>query len=129
LIFSGSQLDQNIDMSETRRGRPACGKAHFRPVFRDREGGSCAHPLVTLGRTVDWGFLEKQSGEVYTDDPGRPPLPTRLTPVLFADSSNLAAGIRSLTFSFPAVRAPGSADVAVRVNLRIGDIRHTQPNW
>src|SRR3954465_7129245 len=36
------------------------------------------HPLVTLGRTVDWGFLEKRFGEVYDDDPGRPPLPTRL---------------------------------------------------
>src|SRR5438094_4365849 len=36
------------------------------------------HPLVTLGRTVDWGFLEERFGEVYTDDPGRPPLPTRL---------------------------------------------------
>lgn len=36
------------------------------------------HPLVTLGRTVDWAFLEEQFGEVYTDDPGRPPLPTRL---------------------------------------------------
>ena len=36
------------------------------------------HPLVTLGRTVDWGFLEGRFGEVYTDDPGRPPLPTRL---------------------------------------------------
>ena len=36
------------------------------------------HPLVTLGRTVDWGFLEGRFGEVYDDDPGRPPLPTRL---------------------------------------------------
>ena len=36
------------------------------------------HPLVTLGRAVDWGFLEQRFGEVYTDDPGRPPLPTRL---------------------------------------------------
>src|SRR6202011_4701952 len=36
------------------------------------------HPLVTLGRTVDWGFLEREFGAVYTDDPGRPPLPTRL---------------------------------------------------
>src|SRR4030095_4390816 len=36
------------------------------------------HPLVTLGRTVDWGFLESRFGEVYTDDPGQPPLPTRL---------------------------------------------------
>lgn len=36
------------------------------------------HPLVTLGRTVDWGFLEGRFGEVYTDSPGQPPLPTRL---------------------------------------------------
>jgi transposase, IS5 family len=36
------------------------------------------HPLVTLGRTVNWGFLEERFDEVYTDDPGRPPLPTRL---------------------------------------------------
>ena len=36
------------------------------------------HPLVTLGRTVDWSFLEERFGEVYTDEPGRPPLPTRL---------------------------------------------------
>ena len=33
------------------------------------------HPL---GRTVDWGVLEERFSEVYTDDPGRPPLPTRL---------------------------------------------------
>ncbi|MET4031013.1 hypothetical protein ABIC08_008784 [Bradyrhizobium sp. RT9b] len=36
------------------------------------------HPLVALGRTVDWSSLEERFGEVYTDDPGRPPLPTRL---------------------------------------------------
>jgi transposase, IS5 family len=36
------------------------------------------HPLVTLGRTVDWSFLEQRFSEVYDDDPGRPPLPTRL---------------------------------------------------
>lgn len=36
------------------------------------------HPLVALGRAVDWSFLEERFGEVYTDDPGRPPLPTRL---------------------------------------------------
>jgi transposase, IS5 family len=33
------------------------------------------HPLVALGRTVDWGLRIRA---VYTDDPGRPPLPTRL---------------------------------------------------
>jgi IS5 family transposase len=36
------------------------------------------HPLVTLGRTVDWAFLEREFGAVYTDGPGQPPLPTRL---------------------------------------------------
>ena len=36
------------------------------------------HPLATLARTVDWEFLEGRFGEVYTDDPGHPPLPTRL---------------------------------------------------
>jgi transposase, IS5 family len=30
------------------------------------------HPLAALGRTVDWGFLEREFGAVYTDDPGPP---------------------------------------------------------
>src|SRR6202040_1608585 len=36
------------------------------------------HPLAKLARTVDWRFLEGRFGEAYTDDPGHPPLPTRL---------------------------------------------------
>src|SRR5829696_6025388 len=36
------------------------------------------HPLAKLARTIDWGFLEERFGAVYTDDPGRPPLATRL---------------------------------------------------
>jgi IS5 family transposase len=36
------------------------------------------HALVKLARTIDWGFLEAHFGEVYDEDPGRPPLPTRL---------------------------------------------------
>ena len=36
------------------------------------------HPLVKLAQAIDWGFLEARFGAVYTDDPGRPPLPTRL---------------------------------------------------
>ena len=36
------------------------------------------HALVKLAATIDWRFLEKRFGEVYDDDPGRPPLPTRL---------------------------------------------------
>ena len=36
------------------------------------------HPLVRLAGSIDWGFLEARCGAVYDDDPGRPPLPTRL---------------------------------------------------
>jgi IS5 family transposase len=36
------------------------------------------HPLASLGRTMDWSFLEQEFGAVYTDGPGQPPLPTRL---------------------------------------------------
>src|SRR3954471_12258965 len=36
------------------------------------------HPLVKLARAIDWSFLEERCGTVYTDEPGRPPLPTRL---------------------------------------------------
>ncbi len=37
-----------------------------------------AHPLAKLARVIDWSFLEERLGAVYTDRPGRPPLPTRL---------------------------------------------------
>jgi transposase, IS5 family len=36
------------------------------------------HPLAKLAGTIDWAFLEARFGAVYTDEPGRPPLPTRL---------------------------------------------------
>jgi transposase, IS5 family len=36
------------------------------------------HALAKLARSIDWGFLEQTFGAVYSDDPGRPPLPTRL---------------------------------------------------
>src|SRR3954454_16155013 len=36
------------------------------------------HPLVKLSGAIDWTFLETHFGVVYDDDPGRPPLPTRL---------------------------------------------------
>jgi transposase, IS5 family len=36
------------------------------------------HELVTLSKTVSWSFIEEKCGEVYTDGPGMPPLPTRL---------------------------------------------------
>ena len=36
------------------------------------------HALVKLAAAIDWRFLEERFGAVYDDDPGRPPLPTRL---------------------------------------------------
>ena len=36
------------------------------------------HALVKLARAIDWRFLEARFGEVYSDGPGQPPLPTRL---------------------------------------------------
>ena len=35
-------------------------------------------PLMKLARAIDWDFLEKSFGAVYSDGPGQPPLPTRL---------------------------------------------------
>jgi IS5 family transposase len=36
------------------------------------------HPLAKLAQTVDWRFLEARFGAAYTDNPGHPPLSTRL---------------------------------------------------
>jgi transposase, IS5 family len=36
------------------------------------------HALAKLARTIDWDFLEKSFGAVYSDGPGQPPLATRL---------------------------------------------------
>jgi IS5 family transposase len=47
------------------------------------------HALVKLAKTIAWGFIESRCGEVYTDGPGMPPLPTRLM-----------AGLAILKYSF-----------------------------
>ena len=36
------------------------------------------HELVRLAQEIDWPLLEERFGEVYSDGPGMPPLPTRL---------------------------------------------------
>ena len=36
------------------------------------------HALARLAKAIDWRFLESRFGEVYSDTPGHPPLPTRL---------------------------------------------------
>ena len=47
------------------------------------------HELVKLSKTVSWGAIEAKCGEVYTQGPGMPPLPTRLM-----------AGLAILKFTF-----------------------------
>ena len=47
------------------------------------------HELVKLAQAVSWSFIEAKCGEVYTDGPGMPPLPTRLM-----------AGLAILKFTF-----------------------------
>ena len=32
------------------------------------------HALAKLARAIDWSFLEREFGVVYTDEPGHPPL-------------------------------------------------------
>ena len=71
------------------------------------------HPLVKLGRTIDWGFLEQRFGAVYEDGPGRPPLPTRLwrgwpsssTPTISPTRSCASAGSRTPITSSSAARS------------------------
>ena len=36
------------------------------------------HPLIRLGREIDWDFLDERFGSVCAAGPGHPPLPTRL---------------------------------------------------
>ena len=36
------------------------------------------HELVKLAKAVSWSFIETKFGEVYSEGPGMPPLPTRL---------------------------------------------------
>ena len=56
------------------------GDSGQRDLFRSRldQIVNLQHALVKLSKAIDWGFLEQQLGTVYDDEPGRPPLPTRL---------------------------------------------------
>ena len=74
------------------------------------------HPLVKLAQSIDWGFLETRFGEVYSDEPGRPPLPTRLMAGLailkhmhdLSDEGCASAGSRTRISSCSAVRSSSS---------------------
>ena len=49
-------------------------------LFRSRldQIVNMSHELVRLAQAIDWPHLEERFGEVYSDGPGMPPLPTRL---------------------------------------------------
>jgi IS5 family transposase len=66
---------QGINM---RPKEPQNSDAH--DLFRSRldQIVDLGHPLAKLAGVIDWDFLEESFGAVYTDAPGRPPLPTRL---------------------------------------------------
>ena len=51
-----------------------------RDLFRSRLDQiiNMNHELVRLAKSVSWEMIEARFGEVYTDGPGMPPLPTRL---------------------------------------------------
>ena len=63
-----------------RCGHGSGGRRGEQDLFRSRLDQiiDLKHALVKLARAIDWRFLEEQFGAVYTDGPGRPPLPTRL---------------------------------------------------
>jgi IS5 family transposase len=76
------------------------------------------HPLAKLGRSIDWRFLEERFGAVYSDQAGRPPLPTRLMAGLsilmhmhdLSDEDCAPAGSRTpITSSFAARSSSGTS--------------------
>lgn len=56
------------------------GEAGQHDMFRSRLDQilDMGHEKVVLSAKIDWRFLSEKMGEVYTDGPGHPPLPTRL---------------------------------------------------
>ena len=79
------------------------------------------HALAKLGRAMDWRFLEKRFGAVYSDKTGHPPLPTRLIGGGFDPQAHARslrqricarAGSRTRTISCSAARVlPAQADL------------------
>jgi hypothetical protein len=59
-------------VSGVRRGRRICSAPGSTLII------DTSHELVKLAQAIDWRFLESCFGEVYSDGPGMPPLPTRL---------------------------------------------------
>ena len=74
-------------MSRPREGRDKGEQDLFRS--RLDQIINMKHELVRLADAIDWPHLEDRFGEVYSDGPGMPPLPTRLM-----------AGIAILKYTF-----------------------------
>jgi len=68
-----------------------CRETGEQDLFRSRLDQiiNLEHQLVKLSKAINWAALEKACGELYTDGPGMPPLPTRLM-----------AGLQILKFTF-----------------------------
>jgi hypothetical protein len=65
---------------DSRCGRRSVGDSGQNDLFKARLDlmVDMGHPLAKFAAAIDWGFLERTFGAVYTDAPGQPPLPTRL---------------------------------------------------
>ena len=71
-----------IDAVTARKRSEEASRSSWMPLaatpVRAGEAADAAVELAKLARAIDWRFLEEKFGAVYTDHPGRPPLPTRL---------------------------------------------------
>ena len=90
-----------------------CRETGEQDLFRSRLDQiiDLGHALARLARAIDWSFLEREFGAVYTDKPGHPPLPTRLmaglailrstapspTPAIAATTPRPSTGSRSMS--------------------------------
>ena len=66
------------------------------------------HPLARLAATIDWRFLEERFGAVYSDNPGQPPLPTRLMARPSISSTCTTCPTRSSARAFSRARTTSS---------------------
>ena len=75
------------------------------------------HALAKLGRAIDWRFLEKRFGAVYSDKTGHPPLPTRLMAglsILYNFRRLIKWLALLLSIILAALNAPSSQDCSLK---------------
>ena len=95
------------------------------------------HALVRLSRLIDWPLIETSLGDMYTDAPGQPPLPTWLMAGLahlkhvhnLSDEELVARWIEHPYFQYFCGeehfrhRAPFDPSSMTRWRQRMGDVR------